>query len=272
MSSETSPPPTDDAVALVSDEQDGDPLKDIPPLTTYPATTEEDQIEALRLIADSIAQQRQSASKALIFHPINGSLFVGLLAIITRLLYHGRRSDMMLVGTTWSGILMAGLVSVRLFTGKYLFMAEETGTWGWLGKDVEEGAEKDSVIVSVFGEEVIGALVLRLVSADEDETGGKRRSKRDRRQKGVIRAWTVKRRYRGKGIGTGLLEEAVKCALEKGCEEIEFADDHANSGRVLWPMFNGRFDRGERRGREKLKQVWVEMEGEKKGKGRSKRG
>ena len=51
-------------------------------------------------------------------------------------------------------------------------------------------------------EEIIGALVMRVM----------RKEKRC-----VVRAWTVKGRYRGNGVGRGLLEEGVRVAMGKGC-------------------------------------------------------
>jgi len=44
----------------------------------------------------------------------------------------------------------------------------------------------------------------------------------------VIRAWTVKLKYRHKGIGESLLEEAVKIAGEKGADGVVFDTDHAS--------------------------------------------
>jgi GNAT superfamily N-acetyltransferase len=38
----------------------------------------------------------------------------------------------------------------------------------------------------------------------------------------------VRLRYRGKGVGAALLEDAVKEARKKGAESLEFAEDHAS--------------------------------------------
>ena len=48
---------------------------EIPQLSTYTAESEDDRIEGLRLVADSVAQQRQVSSKMLIFHPVTLATF-----------------------------------------------------------------------------------------------------------------------------------------------------------------------------------------------------
>lgn len=163
---------------------------------------------------------------------------------------------------------MAGLVSVRWLTSGYIEMAENTGTWKWLDKDREEGNNKeDTIIVSKFGEEIIGALVLRSVKDETPPSGsGKGKKKISGRSMGVIRAWTVRLRFRGKGVGTELLEEAIKVCREKGIEDPVFAKEQANSGRILPKLFNGVFDRREQRAKEALERIIEEAgDGKKKG-------
>ncbi|KAF4282800.1 hypothetical protein CNMCM8689_007811 [Aspergillus fumigatus] len=80
--------------------------QDIPDLQTYRATTKEDLIPGLRLIADSIAQQRQTAAHALIFHPFWLSAMAALIAIVYKALYTDS-SDLPLIGTTSAGCVMA---------------------------------------------------------------------------------------------------------------------------------------------------------------------
>jgi hypothetical protein len=227
-----------------------DPLDNIPPLTTTLATTTDDRIEGLRLVADSVAQQRQLASKALIFHPLTIAVVVGLLAVAGQWLYDGTRGSYGIIATTYAGIIMAVLLSVRWASGGYIDLAEDVGTWKWLDKGSTTG-KVDDIILTKFGEEAIGALVLRRVRSDD---GGNIAAPRKRRQnsagsKGVIRAWTVKNRYRRKGIGLGLLEEAIKVCVDRGWSGPAYADDHANSGRVLPSIFNGGFDRREKMAR-----------------------
>ena len=188
---------------------------EIPPLSTYTAETEEDRVDGLRLVADSVAQQRQVASKILIFHPINLAAFFLVIAIAVQRLYTDTDS-LYVIATTVGGIAMAFLVAVRWATSRYLALAEDIN-WEWLGED--------RLIVVKWGEEVIGALVLGW--ADND-AAKKPRGGRRRRGKAVVRAWTVRVKYRGKGVGEGLLEEAVKVAGERGADGILFERDHAS--------------------------------------------
>ncbi len=81
--------------------------------------------------------------------------------------------------------------------------------------------------------------------------------------KGVIRAWTTRLRYRGKGLGGDLLREAVRITKER-CgrdAEVGFAREHANSTMVLPEMFNGTFRRSEMRAARALEAVLADFEG-----------
>ena len=193
----------------------------LPTLTTHPATTNDEKVAALRLVADSVAQQRQAASRALITHPLPVSLALLLLALIAQY------ASMPLLFTTGAGVVMSLLVAVRGATGGYLAAAEEIG-WVWLdrGGRGDEAAEDEGsksqakdpgdetvVLVTLWGEEVIGTVVLRILK---------------REQRALVRAWTVGLRYRGKGVGRALLEEGVKTAAGKGCGEVEFDKGHAS--------------------------------------------
>ena len=191
------------------------PTYGLPQLRTYTAETEDDRIDGLHLIADSVAQQRQVASKMLIFHPFNVALYFLVIAVLAQYMWK-TRSDLLLLGTTVGGVTMAALVLVRLAVGGYLSHAEDINM-EWLGDD--------RVLVVTWGEEIIGSLVLGW--ADNSE-GAKKRGTRRRRGKAVVRGWTVRLKYRGKGVGEGLLEEAVKVAGERGADGIIFDRDHAS--------------------------------------------
>ncbi|EKG10684.1 hypothetical protein MPH_12168 [Macrophomina phaseolina MS6] len=219
------------------------PLAGVPELLTAAAQSEEDKVAALKLVADSVAQQRQAASWALLSHPAVIAGYVLLLAVLYRFMYRVP-SDMPVLFTTGAGVTMACLVTVRLLTGGYIRHAESIN-WGFL----DEAA--DSVIITRFGEQIIGALVLGW--AGPSSTGNK--AARRRKGRGMIKAWTVKLRYRGKGVGTGLLEEAVKETVKRGGEGVEFAEDHANSRRFLPHYFNGFLDRREDRAHDALQDV-----------------
>ncbi len=140
---------------------------------------------------------------------------------------------------------MAMLVGVRMLTGPYLNEAEAI-TWSWLSNP--ETGDEDSLIGSRFGDDIIGALVLRLErpgGVGTKRKGGK--VVKTGKGKGIIRAWTTGLRYRHKGIGTSLLEEAVRVTRERCGKEAEvgFAADHANSKMILPNVFNGGFRKRE---------------------------
>ncbi|KAI4220792.1 MAG: hypothetical protein L6R36_007367 [Xanthoria steineri] len=285
MSNSAPPPPTPSTQSLTAD---------LPTLSTYATTTQSDRTSALHLVADSIAQQRQSSSFSLITHPYPLSLTILILGILSQYL------DFATFATTAAGVIMILLLGVRMMTGGYIPLAE-TINFTWLdgpaglrvggkkghGRSPSGGASgnvdpapltktnsgnvisagggngkrsrnnsnsssrgeakdvENMVIVSKWGEEeIIGALVVR-VSRKE--------------KKAVIRAWTVKLRYRGKGVGRGLLEECVRVAKEKGCGRVEFEREHANSHKVLPDIFNKGFERREKRAKAVLVEVMKEQ-------------
>ncbi|KAK4543501.1 hypothetical protein LTR36_005395 [Oleoguttula mirabilis] len=236
------PSPLSQAVDSVMGDTDvsppEDPLSGVPELKTYMTDDEEERIAALRLAADSIAQMRQAANNALITHPLNMTIAVAVVALVARYMVESKQ-DTYLAGTTCAGIIMAVLAGFRYLTKDYLFAAEAIN-WDWLG-DAD-------VIITTFGEEVIGTVIVDWVS-------GESRQKRKKAWKGEIKAYTVRLKYRRKGVGSALLEEAVKEAKKKGAETIEFADDHANSQRVLPSFYNGVFDKRERKARELLQDL-----------------
>lgn len=214
--------------------------KPIPELSTYVATDAQDVMDAHRLVADSVAQQRQLAARAVIFHPVWLAAMLAVFAVVYKVLYQ-EWSDLALVGTTGAGCVMAGLMVVRVCTGGYIDHAERVGTRAWL-----DGPEADSceqkILVTKFGETIIGALIIKGVPDG-------------RKVHGVIRAWTVLQRYRGKGVGRGLLEEAVQLCQTKRWRGPEFDDDHANSKLVLYSLFNGPFESRERWARRELRRL-----------------
>lgn len=209
------PSPLAGAIDSVNDVPDApaaeDPLAGVPELNSYLAQNDQEKAAALKLVADSIAQMRQAANRSLIFHPLNMAVMVAVLSFVANYMYTARH-DWSIVGTTCVGLIMCFLAVYRFFTQDYLHSAE-TINWDWLG-DAD-------VIVSKFGDEVIGAVVVDWVS-------GESRQKRKKAWRGEIKAWTVRLRYRRKGVGHELLVDAVKEAKKKGAESIEFADDHAS--------------------------------------------
>ncbi|KAG9839560.1 hypothetical protein KCU98_g5259, partial [Aureobasidium melanogenum] len=231
------PSPLQNAVDNGSDVPEG-PLAGVPDLKIYVAETEEDKIAALKLVADSIAQMRQTANRILMFNPFNLAAFIAFLAVVSQYLIKSR-SDIGIMFTTSAGILMAAMVTVRRFTNPYIALAEEVHI---------SMLEDADVLVTKYGSEVIGTVILGWVDA---ETKGKRRKWR-----AEIKGWAVRIRYRGKGEGMALLQEAVNLAKKKDADGISFAPDHANSKRVLWDFYNGPFDKKERKAAAKLQALW----------------
>lgn len=234
---------------------------DLPPLSVGVVDGEIDKVDALNLVTDSIAQQRQSSSYHLIFHPyLLAILSVGL-AIAYQYSWRIKRD----LGTAFmlhSGVIMIYLLTIRYITGSYIQVAENM-KWSWM---VSEDGEEDTVIGVRFGKDLIGALILRL-EPNPNLAGKKRnRSSALRGGKGVIRAWTVKLKYRHKGVGADMLHEAVKITRDRCGKdaEIGFAKEHANSTTVLPEAFNGAFRKDEQRAAKALERVLSEWEGSKR--------
>ncbi|TLD31203.1 hypothetical protein PspLS_02821 [Pyricularia sp. CBS 133598] len=240
----------------------------IPPLSLELLTERVDRVQALKLVADSVAQQRQRAAYSLIFHPLP----LALLAAGLALAYKQASHDLGTLLALSSGVVMTYLLAIRYITAPYIRHAEEMG-WPFLSRlgdpeaDGTDLATEDMVIGTKFGDELIGALVLRLepLSRPGSSEGGKRRNRTLSLKggRGVIRAWTTKLRFRSKGVGGDMLHEAVRLTRER-CgrdAEVGFALEHANSLRVLPDLFNGPFRRDEVRASKALNAVLGEWEG-----------
>lgn len=219
-----------------------DPLAEIPPLTTTVLTDADERLEALKLVADSIAQQRQLSATSIIFSPLTIAVWFAVMGIVYQYLYTVR-SDLALIFTTGAGLTMAMLVAIRGATAGYLSEAEKIN-WGYLKN---EGEDEDLLVGTKFGDEIIGALIIRI---ERGVGATKKKAKQAKGQggKAVIRAWTVKLRYRHKGIGTGLLEEAIRISRETlGRDaEIGFSADHANSKVLIPGVFTSPMKKRER--------------------------
>jgi ribosomal protein S18 acetylase RimI-like enzyme len=81
--------------------------------------------------------------------------------------------------------------------------------------------------------------------------------------KGVIRAWTTKLRYRGRGVGGDMLREAVRLTRERRGRDAQvgFAREHANSVAVLPELFNRGLRQREMRAARALEAVLAACEG-----------
>ncbi|KAM7203820.1 acetyltransferase [Naviculisporaceae sp. PSN 640] len=232
---------------------------DIPPLSLDILTTQPEKVDALRLIADSIAQQRQSASLSLVFHPLLLSVLLAALALVYQYAWVSRKPtpDLGTTLTLASGTIMTYLLAIRYVVSPYITHAESLKYDFLINPDT---GEEDLVIGTKWDGKLIGATVLRLEPPAVSSPSSKRKSKSGpsfKGGKGVIRAWTTKLRYRGRGVGGDMLTEAVRITREKCGKdaEIGFAREHANAHMVLPEFFNGRFRKGERRAALALEKV-----------------
>ncbi|KAI9865258.1 MAG: hypothetical protein M1824_003410 [Vezdaea acicularis] len=286
------PKPTTDATPLTEPV----PIVPAPPLSTYLATSPTTIISALKLIADSIAQQRQLASRALIFHPLSLSLFIGLLGFLTSIMYDGTNASLPLIFTTFAGICMACLVAVRGATAGYINAAEQLNLGFLKPEGGSIGGEADDILVTTYGDLVIGVLILRFppgsgaasssAASSSTAAGGSARKGAKKSQQPaststpkdedktsapktvLVRAWTVKMRYRGTGVGRALLEEGVKLARERCRSDVKvvFDKEHANCKKLLPGLFMAGFSGREERARKSLaKVVGGESKGERVG-------
>ncbi|KAH6635705.1 hypothetical protein B0J18DRAFT_360673 [Chaetomium sp. MPI-SDFR-AT-0129] len=269
---------------------------DLPPLSLEVLTSREDKAAALKLVADSIAQQRQRAALHLVLHPLPLAALLAVLAVIYRCAWsQNTQHDL---GTTLmlgSGAIMTYLMAIRFITSGYIRAAEAI-SWDFLTTGPDGLDEEDLVIGSRYGGEVIGALVLRFErqqrpsSSDGTTTStsnansngtnngphSRRKSQQHSRQNslklkknggtGFIRAWTVRMRYRGRGLGGDMLREAVRITRERCGRDapVGFAQEHANSAMVLPEFFNKPFRRGEMRAAKALEKILGTWDGKRR--------
>ncbi|CAK7214782.1 hypothetical protein SBRCBS47491_002267 [Sporothrix bragantina] len=239
-----------------------DELDDIPPLTLGVLTERDDKVDALKLVADSIAQQRQTASRSMVFHPLNMAGLAAALGVVYQL---NPNRDIGMNLTLMSGIVMTYLMTIRYFTAQYIPMAEGL-KWDWIlpvndDGELDPDAEEDTVIGAKYGDEMIGALVLRLVPPTPEAGSAAAAASTNSRKKkgstaannyykgghGVIRAWTTILRYRRRGVGGDMLQEAIQATRDRCGEDanVVFAENHANSIMVVHEMFNRPFRKAE---------------------------
>lgn len=232
-----------------------------PTLTTTTTTTAKDLTTALNLISTSIAEQRQTTSRALIHSTPFLATVLGLIiphALVTEFY----RLDRVSAAFTGLAIIAAALKSVELITAGYLDAAGDIG-WGWLYGGDENGDEKEPegegededqevniILVSRWKDTIVGTLVLRVYPAPPSTPTKKIP---------LIRAWTVKQAYRGNGVGRSLLRLAATHCRSNGWADPAFAVDHANCLRVLPSWFYGGLVPGESVAREVLERELGEV-------------
>jgi len=179
-----------------------------------------------------------------------------MLAVVNQYLYK-TRGDIGIVITTSAGLTMAVLVAIRSYTAGYLQLAE---AFNWSFVTNEDG-EDDIIIGSRYGDEIIGVAILRL---ERNNGGGKKKSRGFKvGGEALIRAWAVRIRYRGKGVGTELLEESIRISREKlgNSAKIGFAAEHANSKMVMPEILNGGFRKREAKAAKALEKTLQIMDG-----------
>ncbi|KAE8341981.1 hypothetical protein BDV24DRAFT_131143 [Aspergillus arachidicola] len=154
----------------------------LPNLTTILAQTATEKATSLHLISDSIAQQRQTASRAILIHLLTLALLSLILALLSQHLYK-TPSDWILFLTTATGYIATLLLLTRYITRGYLDEAERVGKWRWLysnhhhnsnppqdqnptcndPRTMDRDRDRDLILITKFGDRIIGTLVLRVV-------------------------------------------------------------------------------------------------------------
>ena len=194
----------------------------LPTLTTTVAGPDhvEDRSAALGLIAQSVKEQRWTNAKAAVLHPTSIAGIVVALGLLMKAF-----SPPLLTLLIASSAVF-GLMALYWVTMDYGYLALAID-WDWFDYAKKTGnahggrGEDSIVLVSRWGEEIIAAVVLRVVK---------------RERKGYVKAWTVEKGYRGNGVGAGLMEEAVRVAWGKGARTMVFETDHASeyTGISIW--------------------------------------
>jgi hypothetical protein len=228
-----------------------DALDGVLPLSYRVVTRDSEKQDALRLVADSIAQQRQTASAAIIFHPL---CVAGLFAMCAGVYHQYQHAGYGTVLTMVSGVVIVFLSFVRFYTSKYLDLAEKFRWKEWI---TGPGGKEDTIIAAVYGEDIIGALVLRLEGEELNKKQKKNAVQASTDGHGIIRAWTTRLRYRGKGVGSDLLHFAVQTTNKAfgPSASVDFAADHANSANPLPDMFLRTFKRRQEKAGKALRQA-----------------
>ncbi|PFH62809.1 hypothetical protein XA68_11821 [Ophiocordyceps unilateralis] len=191
------------------------PSSEPPPLSFELALTPDRRREALRLVADSIAQQRQVAALSIIFHP----LCLAALVVGCSISWRHNGTDLGACLVAVSGLVMAYLAAIRLYTAPFLRLAEGFDCASFVSGP---NGVQDVILVARFGDDIIGTLILRLPPSAAEV---------DMPAQGLIRAWTTRLRYRGKGVGADLLRYAVAAtrAICGDTASLAFDPDHANA-------------------------------------------
>ncbi|EJP65431.1 Acyl-CoA N-acyltransferase [Beauveria bassiana ARSEF 2860] len=229
---------------------------EIPLLTYTIAQTAEEKRNALRLVADTIAQQRQVASTTVIFHPATLGPFV---AVLAGLVYRRSGSDWVGAVILASGVIVAYLAAIQYYTYDYLSRAERFNWKSFItppSSASEPAQQQDTVMYARYGDHVIATLVLRLVEAKIQTPSKMASQQRGTGSSAQVRAWATRLRYRDTGVGGDMLREAVAFARSSlgPAAAIAFSDSHAHAVDAT-RHFTAPFARREKRARQALAQA-----------------
>lgn len=216
--------------------------EELPPLSYGILTNEDERRTGLRLITDSIAQQSQLANFSIIFNPL---CIAGLASALAAMLRARGTTDLGTTLITISGTIICYLAAIRMLTSRFIRMAESFNPDDFLTGP--EGRQ-DIVIGARFDNEIIGCLILRPYLSDTDFHKQSKASS-SKISGGSIRAWTVRLKFRNKGVGGDLLRFAVTAiqTLQGKDAKISFDRANAHSNRLPIPMLNRPFDKRDER-------------------------
>ncbi|KAJ4164950.1 hypothetical protein LMH87_006603 [Akanthomyces muscarius] len=220
------------------------PLEDIPELSLDPLRTEDEQKEGLKLLADTVAGMRTPATVTVMSHPSCLVPFTTFLSIIYYTRYTIPGHFKVTACCTYGSVIVY-IFLIWCMARPYKTFAKDINR-AWLD---EEGPNRD-IMVGARGKDnkLAGVLVLRL-SPKLVPTGGRRRTRSlsFKGGRGLIRAWAVRRKCRGRGVGKELLQEAVRITRERCGKDADvgFVQDHAHSRLIFHNMFNGFFHKVE---------------------------
>ncbi|RPA90247.1 hypothetical protein L873DRAFT_1718600 [Choiromyces venosus 120613-1] len=204
------------------------PLPDLT-FTPIPPTSEQ-FLPAYTLLTDSIAQYRSTLTLSLLYsRPL---LTVPPTVLAAAYLLHSQ--DLSMAVILFVGYVIAVLSACGYLSYGYIERAEWMASRSGLGATLGGGRE---VVGAFWGEEVIGVVVFE----------------RGQDGEAVIYGWAVRLRYRGKGVGRGLLEKVAEMCGGR----VRFAEDHVHSYRLprVPAMFNKVFDKREAKAKSMLEDV-----------------
>lgn len=216
------------------------PLEDIPELSLDTLRTEDEQQEGLKLLAETVAGMRTPATVTVMSHPSCLVPFSTFLSIIYYTRYTIPGHFKLTACYTYGSVILY-IFLIWCLAYPYKRFAKDINR-AWLD---EEGPNRD-IVVGARGKDkkLAGVLVLRLSPKLAPASGRRRtRSLSFKGGRGLIRAWAVRRKCRGRGVGKELLQEAVRITRERCGREADvgFVQDHAHSRLIFHNMFNSLF-------------------------------